>query len=124
MSSIFKKIKEQQNRRKNKEKIENEKLIKFINTPIPVPKPQPIRLINTAITNMESYRYRVVTKDDFIRYMATCNKTKNAFKTAKDRWDRIRKGYNFVIAVGNEDLMFYSIDSFNELIGGHRDDKE
>lgn len=118
MSNIFKKIKEQQN--KNKEK--NEKVFKCINMPIPIS--QPIRLTNTGITNMESYRYRVVTKDDFIRYMATCNKTENAFKTAKDRWDRIRKGYNFVIAVGNEDLMFYSIDSFNELIGGSIDDKE
>lgn len=122
MSNIFKKTKEQQNRRKNKEKIENEKVFKCINMSISTP--QPIRLINTGITNMESYRYRVVTKDDFIRYMATCNKTENAFKTAKDRWDRTRKGYNFVIAVGNEDLMFYSIDSFNELIGGSRDDKE
>lgn len=122
MSNIFKKIKEQQNRRKNKEKIENEKVFKCINMPISTP--QPIRLINTGITNMESYRYRVVTKDDFIRYMATCNKTENTFKTAKDRWDRTRNGYNFVIAVGNEDLMFYSIDSFNKLIGGSRDDKE
>ncbi|GAA0865927.1 hypothetical protein [Paraclostridium tenue] len=122
MSNIFKKIKEQQNKNKIKNKEENEKVFKCINMPIPIP--QPIRLINTGITNMESYRYRVVTKDDFIRYMATCNKTENAFKTAKDRWDRIRKGYNFVIAVGNEDLMFYSIDSFNKLIGGSIDDKE
>lgn len=120
MSNIFRKIKEQQYKIKNKE--ENEKAFKCINMPIPIS--QPIRLISTGITNMESYRYRVVTKDDFIRYMATCNKTKNAFKTAKDRWDKIRKGYNFVIAVGNEELMFYSIDLFNELIGGSIDDKE
>lgn len=68
------------------------------------------------------FRYRVITKDDFIRYRVNSreaqNINKNTFKVAEESWNNLRKGYNFVIAVGNKDLMFYSIDSFNEHIGG------
>lgn len=121
MSNIFKKIKEQQNRNKNKEARENEKVFKYIDRTISTP--QPIRLIN-----IDTFRYRVITKDDFIRYFINskkaCNITKNTFKVAEEAWNKTRKGYNFVIAVGNEVLMFYSIDSFNELIGGYRNENK
>lgn len=116
MSNIFKKIKDQQKRNN----------IKYTNIPIPTPKP--IRLINMELSNMDNFRYRVVTKDDFIRYMVNSKKssniTKNTFKVAEEAWNKTRRGYNFVIAVGNEELMFYSIDSFNEHIGSSIDDKE
>lgn len=128
MSNIFKKIKDQQKRNeiKKKEEIENEKFIKYINKPIPTPKP--IRLINMELSNIDNFRYRVVTKDDFIRYMVNSKKasniTKNTFKVLEEAWNKTRRGYNFVIAVGNEELMFYSIDSFNEHIGSSIDDKK
>lgn len=74
------------------------------------------------------FRYRVITKDDFIRYFVNSreaqNITKNTFKAAEHSWNIIRKGYNFVIAVGNEDLMFYSIDSFNERIGDYSNENK
>lgn len=124
MSNIFKKIKDQQEKI-NAKKI-NEKVFECVNRPISIP--QPIRLINMGFDNIDIFRYRVFTKDDFIRYFVNskkaCNITKNTFKAAEYNWNVIRKGYNFVIAVGNEDLMFYSIDSFNKLIGGVIDDKE
>jgi len=126
MSNIFKKIKEQQDRNKSKELRENEKVFKCINRPILTP--QPIRLINMGFDNIDTFRYRVMTKDDFIRYFVNSKKaqniTKNTFKVAEKVWNDTRKGYNFVIAAGNEVLMFYSIDSFNKLIGGVIDDKE
>lgn len=126
MSNIFKKIKEQQNINKNKEARENEKVFKYIDRPISTP--QPIRLINTGFYNIDTFRYRVITKDDFIRYFINskkaCNITKNTFKVAEEAWNKTRKGYNFVIAVGNEVLMFYSIDSFNELIGGYSNENK
>ncbi|CEQ32282.1 Uncharacterised protein [[Clostridium] sordellii] len=126
MSNIFKKIKEQQDRNKSKELIETGKVFEYTNRPIP--KPQPIRLINTGFYNIDTFRYRVFTKYDFIRYFVNNRKaqniTKNTFKVAEKVWNDTRKGYNFVIAAGNEVLMFYSIDSFNKLIGGVIDDKE
>lgn len=126
MSNIFKKIKEQQDRNKSKKARENEKVFEYINRPISTP--QPIRLINTGFYNIDTFRYRVITKDDFIRYFVNskkaCNITNNTFKVAEEAWNKTRKEYNFVIAVGNEVLMFYSIDSFNKLIGGVTDDKE
>ncbi|MDU1456368.1 MAG: hypothetical protein E6912_16395 [Paeniclostridium sordellii] len=128
MSNIFKKIKEQQDRNKSKELRETGKVFKYTNRPIPKPQPQPIRLINTGFYNIDTFRYRVITKDDFIRYFVNNRKapniTKNTFKAAEHNWNVIRKGYNFVIAVGNEDLMFYSIDSFNEHIGGYSNENK
>ena len=122
MSNIFKKIKEQQDRNKSKELRETGKVFKYTNRPIPKPKPQPIRLRNTGL------RYKVFTKDDFIRYFVNERKAqninKNTFKFAEEAWNKFRKGYNFVIAVGNKDLMFYSIDSFNERIGGYSNENK
>lgn len=110
MSNIFKKIKEQQKRNN----------IKYTNRTLPTPKP--IRLINMELSNIDNFRYRVVTKDDFIRYMVNSKEAwdidEKTFKVAEKAWDKTRRGYNFVIAIGNEELMFYSIDSFNEKIGG------
>lgn len=126
MSNIFKKIKEQQDRNKSKKARENEKVFEYINRPISTP--QPIRLINMGFDNIDTFRYRVITKDDFIRYMINSRKARNitndTFKDVEGYWNELRKGYNFAIAVGNEQLMFYSIDSFNKLIGGVIDDKE
>lgn len=73
------------------------------------------------------YEYKIFTKDDFIRYMVNSKKAsqinKNAFKRSEEIWDEWRKGYNFMIAVGNEQLMFYSIESFNKcVIGGFLND--
>lgn len=126
MSNIFKKIKEQQDRNKSKKARENEKVFEYINRPISTP--QPIRLINTGFYNIDTFRYRVITKDDFIRYFVNKRKAqninKNTFKVAEEAWNKFRKGYNFVIAVGNENLTFYSIDSFNEGIGGYSNENK
>lgn len=128
MSSIFKKIKEQQDRNKSKELRETGKVFKYTNRPIPKPQTQPIRLINMGFDNIDTFRYRVMTKDDFIRYFVNSKKapniTKNTFKVAEEAWNKTRKGYNFVIAVGNEVLMFYSIDSFNDHIGGYSNENK
>ena len=113
MSNIFKKIKEQQDRNKIKKVRENKKVFECI---------------NKGFDNIDTFRYRVITKDDFIRYFVNSKKAqninKNTFKDIEGHWNKLRKGYNFAIAVGNEQLMFYSIDSFNKLIGGVIDDKE
>ena len=64
------------------------------------------------------YGYKIVTKDGFISYHMNNKKpsmiNENSFKEAESMWNKIRKGYNFVIAVGKEDLIFYSVKKFNE----------
>lgn len=66
--------------------------------------------------------YEVLTKDKYIEYrlcgMNPCNISKETKKILQDRWDKLRKGYEFVILVGD---MIYSVDYFNELLGEKRE---
>lgn len=72
---------------------------------------------------MNEFEYKVITKDDFVRYklnsMNASSMGKEIITRIVEEWDKIRKGHNFVIAVGKEDdLMFYSVDYFDKNILG------
>lgn len=66
--------------------------------------------------------YEVLTKDKYIECrlcgINPCNISKETKKILQDRWDKLRKGYEFVILVGD---MIYSVDYFNELLGEKRE---
>ena len=118
MSDIFKKMKEQQKRNeiKKKEERENEKFIKYINKPLPKP---PIK----GTSNLNDFRYKVITKDAYIEYKLNEAKcygiNKNTVGKIIKFWDKLRKGYNFVIGVGKDEYtMFYSVEYFNEHVLG------
>lgn len=70
----------------------------------------------------DKFKYEIFTKDKYIEYRL--NKLdgmdiKKARKGIEESWDRIRKGYNFIIGVGKKtDLMFYSIEYFNNSVIG------
>jgi hypothetical protein len=70
--------------------------------------------------NIEAYK--IFTKDDYMRYMLSgvkaCSIDSEFIKHINEMWDRISNGNNFLIAVGREDnLMFYSVDGFNDILG-------
>lgn len=69
---------------------------------------------------MSEFEYKVVTKEDFIRYKLNNMKAsminKNTMDMLVEKWDKTRNGFNFMIAVGKEELMFYSVEYFNKHI--------
>ena len=67
--------------------------------------------------------YKIVTKDDYIRYFASANASvigSKVFEVAERHWDDKSKGYNFIIGVGEKDLMFCSVEDFNKNLEGHK----
>ena len=74
-------------------------------------------------SNINDFRYKVITKDEYIQYrlneMKAINIDKNTVDTILDNWNKTRGKYNFIIAAGKyESLMFYSIEYFNEHVLG------
>lgn len=72
---------------------------------------------------MNKFEYKVVTRDDYIRYilnsMNASSMGREIVPRIVEEWNRIRKGYNFVILVGNEEEpMIYSVDYFDKNILG------
>lgn len=66
--------------------------------------------------------YKILTKDKYIEYrlcgMNPCDISKETIKRLHERWDKHRKGYDFVILAGD---MTYSVDYFNTVVlGGNR----
>ncbi|MDB8986927.1 hypothetical protein PN594_18920 [Parabacteroides merdae] len=121
MSNIFRKIKDQQKRNeiKKKEERESEKFIKYINKPLPKPPKQTIK----RTSNLNDFRYKVITKDAYIEYKLNEAKcygiNKNTVGEIIKFWDKLRKGYSFVIAVGKDEYtMFYSVEYFNKHVLG------
>lgn len=85
-----------------------------------IPPPPKQNLRDGKINNFE---YKVISKDDFIKYRLNSMKASRIDKNTIDkiiyRWDELRDGYNFVIAVGKiENMMFYSVECFDEHILG------
>ncbi|RUT55713.1 hypothetical protein NPD9_1704 [Clostridium botulinum] len=75
------------------------------------PKPKP--------PGRQAIDYKIFTRDDYKRYrlsrMKASNITTGTIKFIEDSWNKISKGYNFIIGVGKEEqLMFYSVQYFNE----------
>lgn len=86
--------------------------------------PTSTNLYSVYDTNTNGLRYKVMTKDNYIEYMLN-NKgyemmiSENAISKIEENWNRLSKGYNFVIAVGRYDsLMFYSVEYFNKQVAG------
>lgn len=75
------------------------------------------------VINLHNEGYKIFTKEDFKRYMlskANASEINKRFiSVINEDWDKIRKGYNFIIAVGQDNnLMFYSVEYFNQKILG------
>ena len=69
------------------------------------------------------YSYEIFTKDDYMRYYLTrCrgNETYYSSKNLSTYWEKLSKGYGFIIATGERNNpMFYSVEFFNnEVLGG------
>ncbi|KEH91575.1 hypothetical protein Z962_p0102 (plasmid) [Clostridium botulinum C/D str. BKT12695] len=72
--------------------------------------------------------YRIYTKEDYKRYLlanskAECNMN-GIIKNFEEHWQRISKGYNFIVGVGKESsMMVYSVEYFNDNVLGDSEDK-
>ncbi|WP_051539848.1 hypothetical protein [Clostridium ihumii] len=66
--------------------------------------------------------YRIFTKDDYKRYrlagMKAWEISKGAVEFINDSFEKIGKGEKFIIGVGRDSIMFYSIEYFNKNILG------
>lgn len=72
---------------------------------------------------INNFEYKVISKDDFIKYRLNSMKASRIDKNTIDkiiyRWDELRDGYNFIIGVGKiENIMFCSVGYFSEHILG------
>lgn len=74
-------------------------------------------IINTDIGKEQ---YRVITRDDFIRYrlskLSANQITDCTVNNLKKHWDKISCGFNFMIGIGKEDLIFYHPKFFSKNI--------
>ncbi|ABS40818.1 hypothetical protein [Clostridium botulinum] len=65
--------------------------------------------------------YRIITKEEYkkirLNSVSASSICEGMIKEIDKNWDRLRKGYDFIIAVGLGDKpMFYSVEYFNEHI--------
>lgn len=64
--------------------------------------------------------FKIFTKEDYKRYrlrgLDAPSISRGTLKTIDKTWNKISKGYNFVIGVGKNDIMFYSVEYFNDNI--------
>ncbi|WP_205609108.1 hypothetical protein [Clostridium botulinum] len=73
--------------------------------------------------------YRVITKEEYkkirLNSVSASSICEGMVKQIDKNWDRLRKGYEFVIAAGIEgDGMFYSVEYFNEHILNGKDNSK
>lgn len=92
--------------------------IKYTDRTIPPPLKQ-----NLRGENINKFEYKVMSKDDYIKYILNSMKAskidKNTINKIVYRWDKLRDGYNFIIGVGKiENIMFCSVGYFSEHILG------
>lgn len=76
---------------------------------------RPVRRKNN--TTLRLVNYEVWGKDEFIKYLLSAGITWK--EMINDRWTKISKGYNFVIAIYRNDINGYdllSVKKFNELL--------
>lgn len=62
--------------------------------------------------------YEIWGKSEFVKYSISGGVINK--KTIDDRWERISKGYNFIIAIYRKDIGSYdlfSVQTFNEILG-------
>ncbi|WP_053293670.1 hypothetical protein [Clostridium botulinum] len=67
--------------------------------------------------------YRIYTKEDYKRYLLSNSKAcdmKCIINSFEEHWQRMSKGYNFIVGVGKEDrsMMVYSVEHFNDNVLG------
>lgn len=70
---------------------------------------------------VRSKDYKIFTKDDYIKYNLSDKKaefiSKEYIKILNDEWNKLRKDFNFIVGVGEENnLMFFSVEYFNNNI--------
>lgn len=92
--------------------------VKCTDRTIPPPPKQ-----NLRGENINNFEYKVMSKDDYIKYILNSMKAskidKNTINKVVYRWDKLRDGYNFIIGVGKiENIMFCSVGYFSEHILG------
>ncbi|MCW6079265.1 hypothetical protein [Clostridium sporogenes] len=73
--------------------------------------------------------YRVITKEEYkkirLNSVSASSICEGMVKQIDKNWDRLRKGYEFVIAAGIEgDGMFYSVEYFNKHILNGKDNSK
>ncbi|EJP6471371.1 hypothetical protein NHI66_000619 [Clostridium botulinum] len=73
--------------------------------------------------------YRIITKEEYkkirLNSVSASSICEGMIKEIDKNWDRLRKGYDFVIAAGIEgDGMFYSVDCFNEHVLNGKDNSK
>lgn len=61
---------------------------------------------------IDNKEFRILTKDKFIEWYISKNSKSTNTKRANVVWERVRKGYNFIILAG---VMMYSVPYFNEM---------
>ncbi|WP_010293550.1 hypothetical protein [Clostridium senegalense] len=88
-------------------------------------KLEPDRDEATISTNAEMNQYKVITRDDFIRYklsrLSASQITDSTVNNLKRHWKKVSCGFNFMIATGTGELMFYSVNYFsNYILGEHK----
>lgn len=87
--------------------------------------PHKIRMPEVKSPKQISKGYIILTKDDYKRYMLSfmkpCDITTKYIKILDENWQIISKGFNFIIGIGQvDDLMFCSVEYFNEkILGGN-----
>ena len=62
--------------------------------------------------------YEIWGKSEFVKYSMSTGAVNK--KTVDDRWKRVSKGYNFIIAIYRKDIGSYdlfSVQTFNERLG-------
>lgn len=69
-------------------------------------------------TDIGKEKYRVITRDDFIRYrlskLSANQITDCTVNNLKRHWIKISCGFNFMIGIGKDDLTFYNPKFFSE----------
>ncbi|MGJ8755378.1 hypothetical protein [Clostridium botulinum] len=73
--------------------------------------------------------YRIITKEEYkkirLNSVSASSICKRMIKEIDKNWDRLRKGYEFVIAAGKEEqLMFYGVEYFNEHVLNGKDNSK
>ncbi|HCL4578784.1 TPA: hypothetical protein N2D80_003508 [Clostridium botulinum] len=73
--------------------------------------------------------YRIITKEEYkkirLNSVSASSICEGVIKEIDKNWDRLRKGYDFVIEAGIEgDGMFFSVEYFNEHILNGKDNSK
>ena len=82
-------------------------------------------LLPNDIDIVKYNNYKVWSKDEFTKYILSRRVIQK--KTIDDTWNKISKGYNFVIAKYKDDIKDYdifSVEKINELFSTEKDEQE